>query len=315
QYDFFRHFGLSKRHFTNYIIQIEAGYGAGEGKGTVNTYHNRRHAADVTQAVHYFMKTCGLAPSLTDIETISLVFSAIVHDFKHPGRSNAFLIKTQSELALVYNDTSILENFHVSEAFRVMRQDRCNFMRDVDPATIRSIRDTVIPLVLATDLKFHFDLLGEFNSHLSDIQNEIGEESKTRTYLSAMKMCIKSADISHPTRAMFLHLKWTAAVIEEFFLQGDEEKRRSLEMSPNCDRDTTGIADSQIGEQKQIYPCGRTFLRWAFFGFINFIIKPLFKSWVSFLGCPAADTCMTNLEVNEAMWVEKGRTGDDTLDM
>jgi hypothetical protein len=33
--------------------------------------------------------------------------------------------------------------------------------------------------------------------------------SKTRTYLSAMKICIKSADISHPTRAMFLHLQWT----------------------------------------------------------------------------------------------------------
>eukprot|EP00953_Heterococcus_sp_UTEX-ZZ885_P000672 881-Heterococcus_DN1.PRE.3 len=130
---------------------------------------------------------------------------------------------------------------------------------------------------MATDLKFHFDLLGEFNSHLSDIQNEIGEESKTRTYLSAMKICIKSADISHPTRAMFLHLQWTRAVIEEFFLQGDEEKRRGLEVSPLCDRDTTGIADSQKG-------------------FINFLVKPLFRSWVSFLDTPAAQTCMTNLE-------------------
>ncbi|KAG5188742.1 hypothetical protein JKP88DRAFT_303841 [Tribonema minus] len=313
KYNLFAHFGFSKRHFTNYIVQIEAGYGSGLskgsvnipsieagygsglGKGSVNVYHNRRHAADVTQAVHYFMQVCHLGASLTDIEMISLLLGAIVHDFKHPGRSNAFLIKTFSELSLVYNDVSVLENFHISEAFRVLRQDRCNFMRNVDPATVRSIRDTMIPLVLATDLKFHFDLLGEFNSHLTDMRTEIGEESKTRTYMSAMKICMKSADISHPTRPMFLHLQWTKAVIEEFFLQGDEEKRRGLEISPLMDRDTTAIADSQKG-------------------FINFLVKPLFKSWVSFLNTPEAQTCLTNLEVNEAMWVAKEKRGDDTLE-
>jgi 3'5'-cyclic nucleotide phosphodiesterase len=69
-----------------------------------------------------------------------------------------------------------------TQAFRVLRQDRCNFFRDVDPLTVRSIRDTMIPLVMATDLKFHFDLLGEFNSHLSDIQNEIGEERSVNVF-------------------------------------------------------------------------------------------------------------------------------------
>jgi hypothetical protein len=294
RYNFFGHFKLSKRHFTNYVIQIEAGYGSGNWKGANNIYHNRRHAADVTQAVHYFLQTCGLGGSLTDIEMVSLLLSAIIHDFKHPGRSNAFLIKTQSELSLVYNDVSVLENFHVSEAFRVMRQDRCNFLRHVEPATVASMRDLIIPLVLATDLKFHFDHLGEFNSHLSDIQNEIREESKTRTYLSAMKICIKSADISHPTRAMYLHLMWTKALIEEFFLQGDEEKRRGLEVSPNCDRDNIAVADAQKG-------------------FINFLVKPLFKSWVSFLDCPCAQVCMTNLEFNESMWDGAKQRDEDIL--
>ena len=50
----------------------------------------------------------------------------------------------------------------------MLKQDRCNFFRDVDPSIVRSVRDTLIPLVIATDLKFHFDLLGEFNSHLTD---------------------------------------------------------------------------------------------------------------------------------------------------
>lgn len=297
RYNFFNQFNLSKRHFTAFIMQIEQGYGSGTGPGVANIYHNRRHAADVTQAVHYFMRVCKLGESLTDIETISLLLASIVHDFKHPGRSNAFLVKTGHELSITYNDVSVLENYHVSEAFKVLKTERCNFLHDVEPSLVRCIRDTVIPLVMATDLKFHFDLLGEFNTHLADRQAEINDEGKVRMYISAMKICIKSADISHPTRAMYLHLKWTKSVIEEFFLQGDEEKKRGIEVSPLCDRANTGIANSQKG-------------------FINFLVKPLFKSWVSFLDhTPAAQICMTSLEVNEAMWNEKEKKRDDTLEM
>lgn len=46
---------------------------------------------------------------------MALLLSALVHDFKHRGRTNAFLIRIQSPLALVYNDRSVLENYHLSE--------------------------------------------------------------------------------------------------------------------------------------------------------------------------------------------------------
>ncbi len=298
KHTYIQHFDFSKPHFRNFVLQIEAGYGSGEGNGAKNVYHNRRHAADVTQAVHYFITTCGLGASLTDIEVVSLLLGAIVHDFKHPGRSNAFLMNSSNELSLLYNDISVLENYHASEAFRVLHQDKCNFLRNMDPATIGSIRHLAIQIILATDLKFHFDILGEFNLHLSDIQNEIGEEGKARTYLSAMKMCIKSADICHPARAMYIYLRWTKCLLEEFFLQGDEEKRMGIEVSPNCDRENLDAAD-----------CQRSF--------INFLVKPLFKSWVSFLDSPSTDICVTNLRLNEEMWSSpktnriKGNTLDD----
>lgn len=43
-------------HFTNFMVQVEQGYGSGKDPGETNIYHNRRHATDVTQAVHYFLK-------------------------------------------------------------------------------------------------------------------------------------------------------------------------------------------------------------------------------------------------------------------
>lgn len=38
------------------MVEVEQGYGSGKGRGEINIYHNRRHATDVTQAVHYFLK-------------------------------------------------------------------------------------------------------------------------------------------------------------------------------------------------------------------------------------------------------------------
>lgn len=42
------------------MVEVEQGYGSGEGDGVTNLYHNRRHATDVTQAVHYFLRVSGV---------------------------------------------------------------------------------------------------------------------------------------------------------------------------------------------------------------------------------------------------------------
>ena len=46
--------------------------------------------------------------------------AAAVHDVDHPGRSNHFLIETSDDLAVLYNDNSVLENHHLAVAFKIM---------------------------------------------------------------------------------------------------------------------------------------------------------------------------------------------------
>ena len=50
--------------------------------------------------------------------------------------------------------------------------------------------------------------------------------------LSFLQIALKGADISHTTKAQHLHLAWTDRVSEEFFCQGDEEKKAGLPISP-----------------------------------------------------------------------------------
>jgi len=44
----------------------------------------------------------------------------LIHDFRHFGYNNPFLINSQHKLAIKYNDKSVLENFHVAEAFKII---------------------------------------------------------------------------------------------------------------------------------------------------------------------------------------------------
>ena len=56
----------------------------------------------------------------TDVSIFALVFAAIIHDFKHPGLTNSFLVHTQDDLAITYSDDSVLERFHLASGYRAL---------------------------------------------------------------------------------------------------------------------------------------------------------------------------------------------------
>jgi len=88
-----------------------------------------------------------------------------MHDYDHPGRTNAFLVSTFAPQALLYNDRSVLENYHAATAWTLFFSDtEYNWLRSLDRAEFKRFRFLVVELILATDLKRHFDILAEFNA-------------------------------------------------------------------------------------------------------------------------------------------------------
>ena len=77
---------------------------------------------------------------------------------------SAFLCNSNSELAYLYNDITVLENHHAALAFKLtLSDDRVNIFKSLDRDSFKLIRQSVIDLVLATEMSKHFVHVNKFN--------------------------------------------------------------------------------------------------------------------------------------------------------
>lgn len=92
---------------------------------------------------------------MTDLDQLSGFIAAIVHDVRHTGQNNNYHINASSELAIMYNDRSVLENYSISTAFKILSDSKNSFLENLSKTEYKYVRETVVDLVLGTDLFFH----------------------------------------------------------------------------------------------------------------------------------------------------------------
>ncbi|MEQ2217252.1 hypothetical protein XENOCAPTIV_001554, partial [Xenoophorus captivus] len=187
-----------------------------------------------------------LAWNIPALELMALYVAAAMHDYDHPGRTNAFLIATNAPQAVLYNDRSVLENHHAASAWSLyLSQPEYNFLAKLDHVEFKRFRFLVIEAILATDLKKHFDFLAEFNTKVNDVNSPGIDWTNENDRLLVCQVCIKLADINGPAKVRDLHLKWTEGIVNEFYEQGDEEAKLGLPISPFMDRSAPQLAKLQ----------------------------------------------------------------------
>ena len=273
----FRHgcmqkFKIDEQIALNWISCIEAGYHC-------NPYHNSMHAADVLHITHFILSKGGLIKKchLTDEDVFAALFAAIIHDYDHPGINNSFHIKTQTYLATLYNDRSVLENRHVSSVFELMKLPKFNVLSAFTEDQRRDIRDTVIEMVLATDMGLHAKYVNQFKRRLQE-NHEFTKKDDIRLALS---MAVKMADISNCGRPENIYLRWSNKIADEFYMQGDRERALGMPCSPFMDRTQPAMAKGQIA-------------------FMNYIVIPLFDCISEFL--PDMRFSVEFTENNKSYW-------------
>ena len=104
---------------SSFLLRPSA-FSSSQGAYHPNPYHNCIHATDVLLATNFILNSKALEDVFSSLEIFAALFAAIIHDVGHPGRTNPYLVNTKHELALLYNDNSVLENHHLAVAFKTM---------------------------------------------------------------------------------------------------------------------------------------------------------------------------------------------------
>ncbi|CAK4033520.1 cAMP-specific 3, 5 -cyclic phosphodiesterase 4D [Lecanosticta acicola] len=268
-------------------------------------YHNWRHAVDVTQSLYCFLCDVRLCPPsesspripkeagaverlLSPIDALILLVSAIGHDVGHPGVNNAFLVASSHQLAQIYNDKSVLENYHCAAYSQLLRRHW--------PALITypHFRPSMISTILATDMQRHFEYMG----HLKDLKQKVdnsqeglsdwNDKDREHARELIMALLIKAADISNVARPFEIAARWAKILMNEFSRQGELEHQLQI---PTClfggppDReDLLAAAQSQKG-------------------FLNLFGFPLFRGVAEIM--PNISCSLPCLENNKDTWEQK----------
>jgi len=259
-------------------------------------FHSFAHAVDVLHGSARIMRLISSEFFLEELAQYALLVAAVAHDLGHPGVNNGFLSEVGHELALQYNDRSPLENMHCAKLYTIVANPTTNVFAVLTKEQYKEARRYCIDTILHTDMMKHQAMVNSlkmiyeknaevFNQSpdekIAHAEFEVFNQPATRGVV--MECILHSADVSNPARSFDVSHAWAMACLEEFFAQGDEEKRLGIPVQFLNDRDKLNKPNSQIG-------------------FIEFMIAPFFVAQIMLW--PSMHEYGTNLANNLARWEE-----------
>ncbi|KAJ3353564.1 High affinity cAMP-specific 3',5'-cyclic phosphodiesterase 7A [Entophlyctis luteolus] len=289
RYDFFDEYEFDEKTVRKFFKTLENAYNP-------LPYHSALHASDVLQAMHFFISNFEMIDTFKRDEILAAMIAAAVHDVDHSGFTNAYLIASSNPLALRYNDTAVLENHHCAKAFEIMtNQEGCNFLGRLPNDRFRVIRANIVSMVLATDMSNHFEFIAKFKIKVNSMGDSSGGPGEKGTGLDfddakdrqlILNIFIKCGDISNAAKSLSVCKEWASRIMEEFFMQGDEERKNAYPVSMFMDRKTTFIPKCQVG-------------------FVDYIVLPLYEALGAFLNAKNLQFIgLKNLISNRDFWKE-----------
>jgi cAMP-specific phosphodiesterase 4 len=253
-FELFARFDIPRANFVRFVTSLEAGY------RDANPYHNATRAALVVHAVHSIL-SLGLADLLDDLAVLALAVAAMILDHEHPGTTNAYEICARTPLAVLYNDSSPIENHSLSTAIEMLEDGtRCggitstqgpeiarnnDIFANLEPRERSRAMCLIRGLVLDSCLSRHFEIVAAFTATTPRLLQE--SRARAADLPLVMAVALKAADLHAAASPTPYYMRWMGErFMAELYAVGDAEASRGLEVSAFCDRAQPCVSRCQI---------------------------------------------------------------------
>jgi len=242
-----------------------------------NSYHNRTHVLDVLQLMYLQTAPGGPLHEICrdPVVKLSAILAALVHDLAHPGLNNSFLVAINHDIVKSYGKEAPAETMHVALFKRLISEPELDFLVPLEPKQRDRVLRYVEQTVFATDMSKHMEYIHSLMP--------IDEEERL---LFRLAFALKVADMSHNVRSFPVHNKFVDMLKEEFYQQGDKERRLRMQVTTGMDRHE---AYAEVGESQV--------------RFLSVFIGPLLERWHAHSsGSPLVKEMQRCLLQNISMW-------------
>jgi len=283
-------FHIPERKLTAFLVAVKQHY-------YDNPYHNFLHAFSVMHICYLLLKKTSIRQHFEDLDILVMLVAAVCHDLEHPGLTNAYQVNSGSDLALRYNDKSVLENHHAHIASMLLRNPEMAILSGLSQEQMAKARRAMISIILHTDMSYHQDIVSELlrfgdrssdlssispSSEGNDTSDASGERINATDRLFLSQAVVHLGDISNPVMSWTQSKQWSQRVITEFVAQSKLEREQGLQESMAFINDG-GIAKVQLS-------------------FIDYVAKPLWKN--AQIIAPELRGRLDALEENRKHWEE-----------
>ncbi|KRX82985.1 High affinity cAMP-specific 3',5'-cyclic phosphodiesterase 7A [Trichinella sp. T6] len=257
-----------------------------------NPYHTAVHAADVAQALHCFIQTFDLSHAYSHLDLFIVLIAAFGHDVYHPGVNSQFLENSNHYLYQIYQNCSVLENFHWRCLLAILHE--CGLALFFTSSEWNYICETLGALILSTDIRRQNEYLTDLKNFLSGNDNGEMLLQKRESRIACLQMLLKCADVSNCGRELRHSRLWALRVSAELYSQGEKEKQLGIKVSEHCDSSITSVPLIQIK-------------------FADHVVLPLYNELKKFSNCSLTARILKHIHSNRHYWLRSLNGDTDTL--
>ncbi|CEG79294.1 hypothetical protein RMATCC62417_13779 [Rhizopus microsporus] len=245
--------GITISNFLDFLIDVERRY-------LNNPYHSFYHAVDMVMVLYHFFECYDMSEYLTRMDIAMMIVAALCHDVGHTGKNNQFEVSCKSKLAEEFNNLSVLESNSCKLALELL--DKHDLIRNIEtksrhygsPLTRHEFKQSIIKMILATDMTHHFDLLHNI-SVLHNVVSKNALQNKMKPLFSKQEDAFFYFEKNH------FHSKETETITVKSVVEEDTETVTVESVVEEEDRDhphglsSLGKSSSKLTQEERLMLC------------------------------------------------------------